>query len=106
MFIRTFGAMLAGDGWSSLNIHSLLNIMCVSPVGEEFLGAIDTLGHTKDAVYIVDVIKRYLSIVGPKNVVHICPNNASVMRKAVRIVQEDWPHLYFQGCMWLKTLRR
>jgi hypothetical protein len=38
MFIRTYGAMLAGDGWSSVNNHLLLNMMYVSPAGEEFLG--------------------------------------------------------------------
>jgi hypothetical protein len=42
----------------------------------------------KDAVYIVDVIKRYLIEVGPENVVQVCTDNASVMRKAVSIVQQ------------------
>jgi hypothetical protein len=45
------------------------------------------------------VIKRYLIEVGPENVVQVCMDNASVMRKAVSIVQQQWPHLYFQGCM-------
>jgi hypothetical protein len=53
----------------------------------------------KDAIYIADVIKRYLIEVGPENVVQVCTDNASVMRKAVSIVQQQWPHLYFQGCM-------
>jgi hypothetical protein len=99
MFIRTYGATLAEDGWSSVNNHPLLNMMCVSLVGKEFLGAIDTLGHMKDAVYIADVIKRYLIEVGPENVVQVCMDNASVMHKAVSIIQQQWPHLYFQGCM-------
>jgi hypothetical protein len=99
MFIRTYGATLAGDGWSSVNNHPLLNMMCVSPAGEEFLGAIDTSGHMKDAIYIADVIKRYLIEVGPENVVQVCTDNASVMRKAVSIVQQQWLHLYYQGCM-------
>jgi hypothetical protein len=99
MFMRTYGATLVGDGWSSVNNHPLLNMMCVSRAGEEFLGAIDTSGHMKDAVYIVDVIKRYLIEVGPKNVVQVCTDNANVMRKAVSIVQQQWPHLYFQGYM-------
>jgi hypothetical protein len=86
MFIRIYGAKLAGDGWSSVNNHSLLNMMCVPPAGKEFLGAIDTLGHMKDGVYIVDVIKRYLIEVGPQNVLQICMDNASVMHKAVSIV--------------------
>jgi hypothetical protein len=63
-------------------------MMCVSPAGEEFLGAIDTSGHMKDVVYIADVIKRYLIEVGPENVVQVCTDNTNVMRKAVSIVQQ------------------
>jgi hypothetical protein len=99
MFIITYDATLAGDGWNSVNNHPLLNMMCISPAGEEFLGAIDTSGHMKNAVYIADVIKRYLIEVGPENVVQVCTDNANVMRKAVSIVQQQWPDLYFQGCM-------
>jgi hypothetical protein len=83
MFIRTYNATLARNGWSSVNNHPLLNMMCVSPVGKEFLGAIDTSGHMKDVVYIAVVIKRYLIEVGPKNVVQVCMDNASVMRKLI-----------------------
>jgi hypothetical protein len=99
IFIRTYGAKLVGDGWSLVNNHPLLNMMCVSPAGEEFLGAIDTSSHMKDAVYIADVIKRYLIEVGPENVVQVCTDNTSVMHKTVSILQQQWPHLYFQGCM-------
>jgi hypothetical protein len=88
MFIRTYGATLVEDSWSSVNNHSLLNMMCVSLAGKEFLGAIDTSGHIKYAVYIADVIKRYLIEVGLENVVQVCTDNASVMRKAVSIVQQ------------------
>ena len=58
MFIRTYNATLAEDGSSSINNHPLLNMMSVSPTGEEFLEAIDTLGHMMDAIYIAAVIKR------------------------------------------------
>jgi hypothetical protein len=88
MFIRTYGATLVGDGWSSVNNHPLLNMMCVSLASEEFLGAIDTSGHMKDAVYIANIIKRYLIEVGPENVVQVCTDNANMMRKAVNIVQQ------------------
>jgi hypothetical protein len=87
IFIRTYGATLAGDDWNSVNNHPLLNMMCVSSTGEEFLGAIDTSGLMKDAVYIANVIKRYLIEVGPQNVVQVCTDNASMMRKAISIVQ-------------------
>jgi hypothetical protein len=89
MFIQTYGATLTGDGWSLVNNHLLLNMMCLSLAGEEFLVAIDTLGHLKGVVYIVDDIKGYLIEVESQNVVQICTENASVMCKAVGIVQED-----------------
>jgi hypothetical protein len=88
MFIRTYGATLVVDSWSSVNNHPLLNMMCVSPVGEEFLGAIDTSVHMKNAVYIADVIKRYVIEVGPQNVVQFCTDNASVMHETACIVQQ------------------
>ena len=50
MFIRTYNATLAGDGWSSVDNHPLLYMMCVSPTGKEFLEATNTSGHMKDAI--------------------------------------------------------
>ena len=43
-------------------------------------------------------MKKYLIDVGPENVQN-CTDNASMMYKVVSTLQEDWPHLYFQGCM-------
>ena len=99
MFITTYGATLAADGWSSVTNTPLMNVMCVCPAGEEFLGAIDTSGETKDAKYIAGILKNYIQQLGPQNVVQICTDNASVMRKAAKILRKEWPHLYFQGCM-------
>ena len=66
---------LAGDSWSSVNNHPLLNMMCVFLASKEFLGAIDTSSHMKDAIYISDIIKKYLIEVGLKNVVQVCTKN-------------------------------
>jgi hypothetical protein len=64
MFIKTYGATLAKDGWNSANNYPLLNMMRVSLVGKEFFRAIDTLGHIEDAIYIANVIKKYVIEVG------------------------------------------
>jgi hypothetical protein len=69
-------------------------MMCISLAGEEFLEAINTSRYIKDAGYIAEVIKRYLIKVGSQNVFQICKDNASMLHKAISIVQEDWPHLY------------
>ena len=52
-----------------------------------------------DAIFITNVIKKYVIEVGAQNVVQVCMDNASMMCKAVSIVQQQQPHLYFQGCM-------
>ena len=60
--------------------------MCVSSIGKEFLGAIDTLGHTKVAWYILEVMKRHLIGIGLGDVVQIYTDNTSLMHKAVIII--------------------
>ena len=89
MFIQTYGGKFIGNGWSLVNNHPFLNMMSVSLASKEFLGAIDTSGHMKDAVYMADVIKKYLIEVGSQNVLQICRDNASMMHKAISIIQED-----------------
>ena len=65
MFIGTYAATLASNGWSLVNKHPLLNMMYVFLAGKDFLGAIDSSRYTKDANHIANVIKRYLIEAGP-----------------------------------------
>jgi hypothetical protein len=65
IFIQTYGVMLASDCWSLVNNNLLFNMMCVSLVGKKFLRTINTLRYTKNASYIIEVIRRYLIEVGP-----------------------------------------
>lgn len=97
-FIHSFGCTISVDGWSSVTNRPLMNIMQVCHVGEEFLASVDTSGHFKDHGYMVGIMRKYVELVGPTNVVEICTDNASVMKKAVKKVQETYPHIYFQGC--------
>jgi hypothetical protein len=43
----------------------LLDMMCVTPAGKEFLGAINTSGQSEVARYIVEVMMKYFIEVGP-----------------------------------------
>ena len=71
MFIRTHNATFTGDDWNSVNNHPFLDMMYVSPAGEEFLEAINTSGHMKDVVYIAIIIKRYNTTLTVYEFVHI-----------------------------------
>lgn len=96
--VRKFGATLAFDGWSSCTNQPLFNAMIVSPAGEHFLGSVDTSGHKKTAEYQASIIEKYIEEIGPKNVVQIATDNASVMKAAADIITAKYGHIYFQGC--------
>ena len=96
--IRRFGGTLALDGWSSVNSRPLVNAMLVTPAGELFLGAVDTTGKEKTAEYMASIMVKFIKQVGPENVVQVCTDNASVMLNAMRLVQEEYPHIFIQGC--------
>ena len=62
--------------------------MLVCPVGDIFLGSIDTTGNKKDKGYIAQKLIEYIEAVGPQNVVQICSDNASAMLGAMDKVVE------------------
>lgn len=96
--LRKFGGTLAMDGWSSVSSRPLVNAMLVTPAGELFLGAVDTTGKEKTAMYMASIMVKFIKQVGPENVVQVCTDNASVMINASRLVVEDYPHIFIQGC--------
>jgi len=95
--IKTYGATICFDRWTNTNSRSLLNMMLVCPIGDVFLGSIDTT-RKKDIAYMTKAIVQYIEEVGPKNIVQLCINNVVVMIGTLKLLQEKYPHLYLQGC--------
>lgn len=96
--VRRFGGTLTFDGWSSVSSRPLINAMLVTPAGELFLGAVDTTGIPKTAEYMASIMLKFIKQVGPENVVQVCTDNASVMLNAMELVQNEYPHIFIQGC--------
>lgn len=96
--IEKYGGTICSDGWSDVTSRPLINMMLVCPVGEVFLGSVDTTGKKKDIAYVANEMAKYIEEVGPQNIVQICTDNASTMLGAVKKLQIDYPHLYGQGC--------
>ena len=96
--IRKFGATLSIDGWSSVTNRPLINAMLVSSAGEQFLGAVDTSGEEKNAVYLASILETFIEKVGPANVVQVTTDNAPVNPAAWNLVSSKYPHIFFQGC--------
>ena len=72
--------------------------MLVSSDTEQFLGAVDTTGFPKTAECQASIMEIYIKDVGLQNIVQICMENASSMRAATDIIEDKYPHIYFQGC--------
>ena len=82
------------DGWSSVTSRPLVIAVLVSPGGELFLGAVDTTGEEKTAIYLASIMVKFIKQVGPENIVQVCTDNASVMLNASRLVVEEYPHIF------------
>ena len=50
--------------------------MIVSPRGETFVWAIDSIGSNKSRLYIVDILSSLIDEVGAKNIVQVVMDNA------------------------------
>ena len=62
--------------------------MVVSPRGETFIRAIDSIGKIKSGAYIVDVLNDVIDEIGANNVVQVVMDNAKNCRLAGRIINE------------------
>ena len=96
--VRKYGGTLALDGWTSVSSRPLMNAMLVSPVGELFLGGVDTSGKEKDAVYMATVIEKFIEQVGDKNIIQVCTDNAPVMLNAGKFIKSLYLSIFIQGC--------
>ena len=72
--IEIYGATICIDGWDNIICQLLMNVMLSCPIGDIFLGSIDTSRNKK--AYIATELKKFINAVGPRFVTQICTNNA------------------------------
>ena len=92
------GCTIASDGWTDTCHRPLLNMMCVSPMGEQFLFAVDTSGKVKDAFYLEKMIGKAIESVGVEHVHHIVTDSAAVMKQAGEMLQRKYPKITWTPC--------
>ena len=82
--IETYGVSLYNlDGWDNVVHRPLMNIMLSCPVGDIFLGLVDTSGNKKTKEYIVGELKKFIEQIGPMKVSQICTDYAANMLGAM-----------------------
>lgn len=56
-----FGQTLVSDGWTDATGKPLINVLLISPNGEEFIKAVDTSGNIKNTQYIADLVGEHVT---------------------------------------------
>eukprot|EP00967_Tisochrysis_lutea_P053668 scaffold66849_cov28-Tisochrysis_lutea.AAC.1 len=90
------GATLISDGWSSCANRPIINALAASPTGVYFIKAVDTLGATKDAVYIADFMKEVIEEFGPENVAAVCMDGAC--KSSFNAIETAYSHVHCFIC--------
>lgn len=94
-----FALTICTDAYTSKAGTQYMNFVAVSVNGMEFLFCEDTTTvEKKTAEYIADLLSRAIEMVGPKNVMQTCTDNASACLAAGRIVMERYPHITHTPC--------
>jgi hypothetical protein len=96
--IEIYGATICTDGWDNVIRQPLMNVMLSCPVGDIFLGSIDTTGNKKAKSYIATELKKFIDAVGLRFVTQICTDNATNMLGAMDDIVATYPHIFKQGC--------
>jgi hypothetical protein len=96
--IEVYGATICTDGWDNLTCRPLMNVMLLCPVGDIFLGSIDTTRNKKTKAYIATELKKFIEDVGPRFITQICTDNATNMLMAMDDIVTTYPHISKQGC--------
>ena len=90
---------IVSDGWIDAQRRPLLNFMATSEKGPMFIKAIDGTKEYKNKHYISRLFLEVIAEVGPKNVVQIIIDNASVMKSAGSIVEAEYPTIFWSPCV-------
>jgi hypothetical protein len=86
--VLEFGLSITTDGWDDNSGRHLHNFMVITSEGPYFHSSVDTSDtETIHAEYIAKGIIKVINDVGPKNVVAVITDGASVMRSAWDLVK-------------------
>ncbi|XP_057987302.1 uncharacterized protein LOC110640419 [Hevea brasiliensis] len=95
---ENYGCTLMCDGWTDRKGRTLINFLANSPKGSVFIKSIDASDESKTAALLASLIEKELIKIGPEKVVQVVTNNASNNVAAGRILEVNFPHLYWTPC--------
>lgn len=86
--------MLALDGWSSPNHHSIWNFTVLTPTRKEYVVKLsDFSANSHTAEFIAEKLEEILNRIGPSKFGTIVSDNGSNVRKAREIIENKFPKI-------------
>nr|XP_025664895.1 uncharacterized protein LOC112763443 [Arachis hypogaea] len=92
------GCTIMADGWTDRCRRTLINFLVYCPKGTIFLKSVDASHASKTAELLFRLFKDVVNFVGPENVVHIVTDNAANYVAAGRLLEAEFPKLYWSPC--------
>ena len=93
------GISIVSNGWSNPQRRHFINIMAVTDGGLVFIKAIDGSDEFKDKHYIDGVLKDAIKKIGHEKVIQVITNNASVMKFARALIEDEYPKIFWTPCV-------
>ncbi|KAF1895993.1 hypothetical protein Lal_00046749 [Lupinus albus] len=95
--LRTRCTLMA-DGWTDRSRRTLINFLVYCPKGTVFIKSVDASYASKTADLLFKLFKEVVMYVGPENIVHIVTDNAANYVAAGRLLEKEFPHLFWSPC--------
>ena len=92
------GCTLMADGWTDRKRRTLINFLVYCPKGTIFLKFVDVSRASKTADMLYKLFREVVLFVGPENVVHIVTDNAANYVAAGRLLENEFPTLFWSPC--------
>nr|XP_025670108.1 uncharacterized protein LOC112769867 [Arachis hypogaea] len=92
------GCTIMANGWTDRCRRTLINFLVYCPKGTIFLKSVDASHASKTAELLFKLFKDVVNFVGPENVVHIVTDNAANYVAAGRLLEAEFPKLYWSPC--------
>ncbi|XP_071905990.1 uncharacterized protein [Coffea arabica] len=92
------GCTIMADGWTDQQRRTLINFLAYCPRGTIFLKSVDASDASKTAEMLYKLFREVVLFVGVQNVVHFITDNAANYVVAGRLLEREFPTLYWSPC--------
>ncbi|XP_025669915.2 uncharacterized protein [Arachis hypogaea] len=96
---KQIGCTIMADGWTDRCRRTLINFLVYCPKGTIFLKSVDASHISKTAEALFKLLRDVVLFVGPENVVHVVTDNAANYVAAERLLESEFPRLYWSPCV-------